>query len=461
MRHLDLFSGIGGFALASNWAGYTTVGFCEIDDYCQRVLRKHWPDVPVWGDVRQLDGRSVADATRNLRGASGDERSQSSDWDRVDLITAGYPCQPFSLAGKRLGAADDRHLWPEVARLIGELRPRWFLGENVAGHINMGLDDVLSDLETLGYTARPVVIPACAVNAPHRRDRVWIMGHANEQGSQGHGQHGERASERIAGQAGVERREDVADAESGVRFGAASGATGHFAFSGEATPHTAGEGLEGGTGEGLQGRVAGLASDRIGRWTEAQQRVGVPHDGLPGQIFGLGGLDAFETHDQRQVSTSFPGHPTVPGMRFDPDGAAASPDLRDARGCAVPLHRLSRESGSTGRASSCEAGQDLPDMRRGVQALHARSEQDVFEGMPVGTGAPERYEALASRASRLTDPRWGGDPLNAFGPGWEDGVPRVVATEKDRVHRLKALGNAIVPQVAYQVLLAMHGGGAA
>ncbi len=157
MKHLDLFSGIGGFALAARWVGWETVGFCEIDPYCQKVLRKHWPDVPIHEDIRELDGRTVG---------------------HVDIITGGYPCQPFSVAGKRRGKADDRHLWPEFARLIREIRPYWVIGENVAGHINMGLDDVLADLEGLGYTWEAFVIPAVAVNAPHRRDRCWIVGHA-------------------------------------------------------------------------------------------------------------------------------------------------------------------------------------------------------------------------------------------------------------------------------------------
>ncbi len=161
MKHLDLFSGIGGFALAARWVGWETVGFCEIDPYCQKVLRKHWPDVPIYEDIRELDGRTVG---------------------HVDIITGGYPCQPFSVAGKRRGEADDRHLWPEFARLIQEIRPRWVVGENVAGHISMGLDSVLSDLEGCGYSHETFVIPACAVGAPHRRYRVWIIGYTHDKG---------------------------------------------------------------------------------------------------------------------------------------------------------------------------------------------------------------------------------------------------------------------------------------
>lgn len=152
--HLDLFSGIGGFALAAGWAGYRTVGFCEVEDYPRRILSKRFSGVPIHGDIRELDGAAY-------RG--------------VTLITGGYPCQPFSQAGKRKGAADDRHLWPEMLRVVKQARPAWVLAENVAGHITMGLDEVLADLEGEGYAARAVVVPACAVDAPHRRDRVWIV----------------------------------------------------------------------------------------------------------------------------------------------------------------------------------------------------------------------------------------------------------------------------------------------
>ena len=152
MKVLDLFSGIGGFSLGLERAGMETVAFCEIDPFCQKVLKKHWPDVPIFDDVRGLDYDGS-----------------------VDLICGGYPCQPFSVAGNRKGEEDDRHLWPAMFSLIQKYRPNWVIGENVAGHINMGLDDVLADLENEGYAARTFVIPACAVNAKHRRERLWIV----------------------------------------------------------------------------------------------------------------------------------------------------------------------------------------------------------------------------------------------------------------------------------------------
>src|SRR5690606_20373616 len=160
---LDLFSGIGGMSLAAEWAGIETVAFCEIEPYCQQVLKKHWPHIPIYDDVRQLTRERL-----EKDGAIDDERT-------IDIVAGGYPCQPFSVAGKRRGAEDDRHLWPEMFRLVRELRPTWVLGENVAGHVSLGLDDVLSDLESEGYKTKASINPAAAVGAQHRRDRDFIV----------------------------------------------------------------------------------------------------------------------------------------------------------------------------------------------------------------------------------------------------------------------------------------------
>lgn len=162
MKHLDLFSGIGGFALAARWAGMETVALCEIDKFCHKVLRNNFPGVPIHDDIRTLRGE---------------------DYAGIDIITGGYPCQPFSTAGKRKGEADPRHLWPEMFRIIRESRPTWVVCENVEGHIANGLDAVCDDLEREGYTCWPIVIPACAVEAPHIRKRVWII--ANGSGTTG------------------------------------------------------------------------------------------------------------------------------------------------------------------------------------------------------------------------------------------------------------------------------------
>lgn len=162
--HIDLFSGIGGFALAARWTGFRTVVFCERDEFCQRVLRKHWPDVPIHNDVRSFPGERYTGAT---------------------LLTGGFPCQPFSLAGKRAGKEDDRFLWPAMVAVVETVRPAWIIGENVPGIVTMELDRCAADLEAQGYAVWPVIVPACAVGAFHRRDRVWIVAHREKQGLEG------------------------------------------------------------------------------------------------------------------------------------------------------------------------------------------------------------------------------------------------------------------------------------
>ena len=154
LTHLDLFSGIGGFALAAKWNGYRTVGFCDNEPYAQAVLKKHWPEVPCHKDIREVRGDLYAGVT---------------------LLTGGFPCQPFSVAGKQRGKDDNRYLWPEMLRVIQEAKPTWIIGENVAGIVNLALDQVCADLEGQGYEVEPIIVPACAVDAPHRRDRVWII----------------------------------------------------------------------------------------------------------------------------------------------------------------------------------------------------------------------------------------------------------------------------------------------
>lgn len=164
LTHFSLFTGIGGIDLAAEWAGFETVGQVEWADYPTKVLEKHWPNVPRWRDIRDV----TAESFKIRAGLS-----------TVDLISGGFPCQPFSVAGKQRGEDDDRYLWPEMLRVIQELQPNWVIGENVAGIINMALDQVLFDLENQNYETQAFIIPAVSVNAPHRRDRVFIMANTN------------------------------------------------------------------------------------------------------------------------------------------------------------------------------------------------------------------------------------------------------------------------------------------
>lgn len=180
LTHLSLFSGIGGLDLAAEMAGIETVGQCEWADFQTKVLEKHWPDVPRWRDIRELTAESFYEKT-GLR--------------TVDIISGGFPCQPFSFAGKRGGKEDDRYLWPEMLRVIREIRPSWVIGENVPGIVNLALDTVLSELEDVGYTGQAFIIPACGVDAPHRRDRVAIVAYANGKQLGQHGTQGDSAED--------------------------------------------------------------------------------------------------------------------------------------------------------------------------------------------------------------------------------------------------------------------------
>ena len=196
MTHASLCTGIGACELAATWMGWENLFSCEIDEFCNKVLKHHYPKATHYGNIFEQD-------FREWRG-------------RVDVLTAGFPCQPFSCAGKRNGAEDDRYLWPEVLRVINEVRPTWFIGENVGGIITMVLpgeetkvgsytdvcgesytmyekrqryviEQIRIDLASIGYSVQPVVIPACAVGAPHRRDRVWFIAHRDSPGLQAQG----------------------------------------------------------------------------------------------------------------------------------------------------------------------------------------------------------------------------------------------------------------------------------
>jgi DNA (cytosine-5)-methyltransferase 1 len=198
---LDLFSGIGGFSLGLESTGFfKTIGFVEKDKFCQKVLQKNFPNIPIEDDVRNVKGEKF----------------------RADVITGGFPCQPFSVAGKRRGTDDDRFLWDETIRIVSEQKPKWFIGENVEGIINiqdgMVFRQIHDDLESEGFEVQSLIIPASGVGAWHQRKRVWIIANSNEQRTQIQTKGKQPSIELLRGES-TERRINVPNSNSNLRGG--------------------------------------------------------------------------------------------------------------------------------------------------------------------------------------------------------------------------------------------------
>ena len=341
IRMLDLFSGIGGFSYAGEKlvGGFETVAFCEYDKHAQKVLRKHWPDTEIIDDVREL--ANDADRFRGL----------------VDIVVGGYPCQPFSVAGVRRGDKDDRHLWPEMLRVIQAVRPTWVIGENVAGHISMGLDEVLSDLEAEGYQARCFVIPAVAADAHHRRDRCWIVAHADSEGQPASAVDEQRLARASVGNA----------------------------------KH------DGSSASGDIGRVQ-REPDRQTQEIEQSE----------------GSSDAGTSNVANAISES----KGKSGERFN----SQSKDSQAQTKRSKARDRFT-DGGSDSRNATDPSGEGL--------------QGDVWQGQAGAQGQSEGYPAQC---------RW-----------WEPepAVGRVANGIPNRIHRLRQLGNSIVPQVAARILYAI------
>jgi len=311
LTHIDLFSGIGGFTLAGEWAGFRTIVFCEKDEFCKKVLKKHWPEIPIIKEIRDFDG---------------------TKWRGATLLTGGFPCQPFSVAGQRRGKEDDRYLWPEMLKIINEARPHWILAENVPGIFRMALDTVLADLEGEGYIAGTFIIPACSLNAPHRRNRIWILANSRCQHGKGTKNKGKFGKPLFGKENALMPERPIKNDESGV------------------------------------------AQNTIGTRTRNQ------------------------------------------------DGKIDNQKRRICQNRRKGIRQKDREISTSGSASTISYATDSKKRDSGKQET-----RDGWKGFERGDWEKDWYE-IATRFCRV-----------------DDGIP-------DRIHRLKALGNAIVPQIAYEIL---------
>jgi len=402
MKHLDLFSGIGGVSLACDWLDIETICFCEIDKFCQKVLKKHWPDVEIVEDVNNVEeikrivanteGARIPSQTNRGQECKPDNGREIRDRNRTSdriLLTAGFPCQPFSQAGRRKGSADDRYFWPQTLAVIEAVKPDWVLLENVAGILSMVFPDsavgvasqaslfntpndeiadydticggIERDLRQAGYETVWLVIPACSVGAPHRRDRVWII--ANRLGH--------------IGQSSLPQQE---------QWGMAN----------------------------QDKQEAGVNSQRL-----INDTLGNKHRGGRGQSRGTDSLQG--EHRPAVCSGGI--------SRTGEDVADATQELRDRCGNTRPA----------GRRESANQDSDASDTtEQGLQ--RSISEGSISRGCLTEcnsiTGWQENWYEVATRFCRV-----------------DDEFPHRL--DRNRVNRLKALGNAIVPAVAFEIIKAI------
>ena len=406
MKFGSLFAGIGGLDLGLERAGMECAWQVEIDDFCQRVLTKHWPDVPKYKDVRDVGKENL---------------------EAVDLIAGGFPCQPFSVAGKQRGEKDDRHLWPEMLRVITELKPTWVLGENVPGIIPIFLDEAISDLEDQGYTCETFVLPAVAFDAPHRRDRLFILAYRNG-GGRIHREAKVKPAER-----GKQTRNKFISSDSSLANG--NSIRHNKLIQGsllQERKEIAEDKIK--SGNRGDGRAEGF-----GRWLPEPSMGGTP-DGFPRWMerhIGRG-LSHEESTRATETLRSLWNHDVSQALW----GAIGGFDRVQK---AEILFAIMREyAGNPNETRILLASKEALENK--VRILW--KQQRI-------TGSSHRSRHNKQRSGKHTDTMQALSRFLSFDgetnwqiSSWEDGVPRVASGIENRVHRLKGLGNAVVPQVA-------------
>ena len=397
LRHVDLCSGIGGFSLGFEWAELSTpILFCDTEEWCRKILAKNFPNVPIATDVKEL--------------AHDPERLVPD----CDILTAGYPCQPFSVAGLQKGTKDDRHIWPYILKIVAHKRPTWCVFENVHGHIALGLDQVLADLEAEGYSTRTFVVPACGVNAPHRRDRLWIVAHSNSDSQSDVTEHGEQRQ----GQLG---ERDVGNAQ----------------HDGSSTAKVGGV-----NEEDARGSSQGQSQTEQSSGASGRKDDGSLHQELadPNGIGRGGGNSSERGTGERQFQSEKQRRSSV-GRETERCGEPCRENVADTES-----ERARKNDGRVRSGISGTGGREDPITQKDV--ADTQSKQSTPDDNGGEQGAVSEPQQVQPRGSSS----WGGRGCN-----WEiePDVGRVAHGIPRRVDRLKGLGNAIVPQIAMNIGLAI------
>ena len=395
IKTLSLFAGIGGIDLGLEATGYfETVQFVEYDPYCQHILKRHWPDVPIWGDVKTFDPDSCGE---------------------IDCIVGGFPCQPFSTAGKQKGTQDDRHLWPRMFEIIKHKRPSIILCENVSGHIVLGLDEVLLDLEGEGYSTRAFVIPASAVDANHKRERVWIVAYSDSR------------RYRIKEKKVFSGRNTFVDGSTDVANTNNTGdRTSQRRTDKDRQTHDEGQ------AEQPQSQSSRQSTDvantkRMG-WEQRAEKSKEPEREKPSDQSNNSSQGCTESKPSKNVANT---------QSFGSDGREHQHDTEE-----------NREKGAIGskvrRESSTENVSDTNSQRGCSGETGQQATKDVGK---QSRSEEHRQGSIERRLGGVVDgvPSWLDEP----------DIPRVTTNQTGRVQRLKMLGNAVVPQAVYQLGLAM------
>jgi DNA (cytosine-5)-methyltransferase 1 len=474
IKILDICSGIGGFSLGLEaTGGFDTVAFCEFDDFCCKVLNKHWPNVPIYKDLKEIGN----DPARIIQ--------------EFDLICGGIPCQPFSLAGKQKGKEDDRHLWPYMYAIVKSKKPTWVIVENVGGFVNVALDDVCLDLETQGYATQSFIIPACSVEAPHKRDRIWILGKYTSEfekplvDTDSIRPHEHKTTEEESSRRGSETSttttsNDVANAQSNGEDGVLR--TTEPKHDQGDTRMESSSSSDGRSERGISQDVADpklVSSDSISdsgsnTKTESEQgqktgnldrssgRQDVPNASsqrLEGHR-GEHGLRGTSQEEQTSRSSEEQDVPNPKELRnYEHDNGERTQQDREHRVSQQPrgergFEGTKQDVGNTDNLGSLLSPHETK--REGSTSRHREGElergsSDVAnDGRQGSAGQGHTQSELGGVADGIPT-RLDGH----LGFEREPNIPRVATGIPDRVNRLKALGNSIVPQIVYNIGLAI------